>query len=84
MKADDYSKKQRLLDTEIRNELIAVNEEVHDGKADLEEMGFAFEDEATNYLTTIDTEKVYFNGSEDYPISEVGTLDLIYLLGNLE
>jgi hypothetical protein len=44
-----------------------------------------FEDEARNTITGIDKNNVYFDGlSESYPLSELGLLDAIYLLGYFE
>jgi len=44
-----------------------------------------FEDEARNTIGGIDNTHVYFDGfNEMYPLSSLGLLDAIYLLGVLE
>lgn len=54
------------------------------GKVDLDALGCAFEDEAGNYITEIDLENVYFNDDEDYPLGELGLMDGIALINDLE
>lgn len=49
------------------------------------ELEDSFEDEANNTIGGIDKENVYFDGlSESYPLSQLGLLDAIYLLGVME
>ena len=63
--------------------LETIRKLVGEKKVDFGEQGF--DDEAGNELCGIDKENVYFNnGKDEYPVTDLGLLDAIYIICLLE
>ena len=88
MTSSEFYNEHSNLKAKILNALIETLNEHHGGEVDLDELGLTsggFEDESNNYIVKVDTEKVYFDGGAmEYPLSELGILDALYLLSELE
>jgi len=82
--SDEFSKQERELKNKVIDTIKERLKDVDDGKFELE----PFEDEARNEVYAVDEAGVFFQGmmydDETYPLGELGLLDAIYILGNME